>query len=35
MVQVGREEKLAGDAQAERPAAQWRDDEFPELRGGR
>ncbi len=31
----GREEKLAGDAQAERPAAEWRDDEFPELRGGR
>jgi len=31
----GREQSLAADATAQRPAQEWRDDEFPELRGAR
>ena len=30
----GREDELARDVEAERPAQEWRDDQFPELRGG-
>lgn len=30
-----REESLLADAEAERPAQEWRDDQFPELRGAR
>ncbi len=30
----GREDELAADPAAERPAQEWRDDQFPQLRGG-
>jgi len=30
----GREDELAREVEAERPAQEWRDDQFPQLRGG-